>query len=135
MQLVNGNKLNAMNMAISKILNRTYIVEEGYSNHWHYRKWSDGTAECWCRNAFSGVSSAGTIGGFAYNYITTVPNFPFEFIEEPTVSTGQFGWGSGYSFFSVYSVSKTKVGRIYVFTTNVGNLDGYYALHVIGKWK
>ena len=32
---------------LSKILNSPFIVEEGTSGIWTYRKWSDGVAECW----------------------------------------------------------------------------------------
>lgn len=32
---------------LSKILNAPFIVEQGTSGMWTYRKWSDGIAECW----------------------------------------------------------------------------------------
>lgn len=43
-----GTPLNALNM--NKLLNKEdndYIVEQGTSGNWTYRKWNSGIAECW----------------------------------------------------------------------------------------
>ena len=45
-----GTPLNALNM--NKLLNKEnndYIVEQGTSGIWTYRKWASGIAECWGR--------------------------------------------------------------------------------------
>ena len=39
-----NNKLKNIN---NKIESRDYIVEEGISGNWYYRKWASGVAECW----------------------------------------------------------------------------------------
>lgn len=112
-----------------------YIVEEGTSGNWSYRKWNSGIGECWGTFAFTGVSSAGTIGGFNYATITSAPNFPFTFKATPFVTAGRFYWGSGVGICDVGGVSTTKVTTLWIMSTNVGDKSGVYSLHAIGKWK
>lgn len=53
-----------------------YVVDEGTSGNWTYRKWSDGTAECWSKQTLSCGLKSGSV---------TV-NFPFPFTEPPVVT-------------------------------------------------
>lgn len=39
---------------ILKILKQDYIVEEGISGIWTYRKWASGIAECWGQHTVTG---------------------------------------------------------------------------------
>lgn len=58
---------------IGKILNTPVVVETGTSGIWTYRKWSDGTAECWGTWSGSLTNYGTSFGGYAF--YTTV-NFP-----------------------------------------------------------
>ena len=59
---------------LSKILNSPFIVEEGTSGIWTYRKWSDGVAECWGSYTAT-ISHNGTVfGGYAYYVVVNFPS-------------------------------------------------------------
>lgn len=62
-----------------------YIVENGVSGIWRYRKWKSGVAECWCE--YHAVISSFQNSGAMY-YQTFKLNFPFTFSERPAVSGG-----------------------------------------------
>lgn len=51
LEVVIGKLINNRDEEIQELLARPYIVEQGTSGDWTYRKWSDGTAECWGRQA------------------------------------------------------------------------------------
>ena len=50
---------------LSKVLNTPLVIEQGTSGIWTYRKWSDGTAECWGSKDISGSYSS---WGNAYTF-------------------------------------------------------------------
>lgn len=110
-----------------------YIVEQGTSDKWTYRKWNSGIAECWAE--FEGeiavstpwpnqsVLYYGLIGGF---------NYPIAFKEKPVVSVdldAQDSWCNK------YQSTITETGNIYA----VGpvNKTESYTLNIMakGRWK
>ena len=63
------------------------IADEGTSNGWTYRLWSDGTAECWCKVQFT--TNISTAWGNLYSsgaISSTNKTFPFTFTEIPVVT-------------------------------------------------
>ena len=78
---------------IAKITNTPLVIEKGSSTmeniHWEYRKWSDGTAECWGRMT---VTEAGAGGEYVFSL-----SYPFSFSALPMVNiNGRVG--SNYSY-------------------------------------
>jgi hypothetical protein len=103
-----------------------YIVEQGTSGIWTYRKWYSGIAECW------GTSEASNASGFA------TCTLPFEFIDSDyTVSATPIYGGTTNPTIDV-SVGKSSASFV-VYTRNNATTDlitGVCAmLHVVGKWK
>lgn len=66
--------LKALLTKILDALKADYIVEQGISGIWTYRKWSSGIAECWGRAADitvpSGWSSTGVNLGLPFTFLT-----------------------------------------------------------------
>lgn len=61
-----------------------YIVEQGTSGIWTYRKWNSGIAECWGKDNIVEpitTSYSGVYVGTQQEY-----NYPFEFISIPTLA-------------------------------------------------
>lgn len=56
-----------------------FVVEEGTSGIWTYKKWNSGIAECW---GFSNVESNAYASGGAKNIVVS---YPFEFATAPNV--------------------------------------------------
>lgn len=70
---------------IYKILNLPLVVEEGSSSDWTYRKWSNGTSECWLNYTEPTAQTFSPTGNVFYRMITGL-NFPSGlFISQPTV--------------------------------------------------
>ena len=112
------------------------IIETGEQNHWKYRKWADGTAECWYKYAFSGVNTAGALSGWQYATISTLPAFPTGlFSEEPAVMIGDMKWGTGFCYSAVREVTSSQITKVDVFSTNIGDKSGQLSFHAIGKWQ
>lgn len=60
-----------------------YVVEQGTSGIWTYRKWNSGIAECWGLYSATGVNlTASHYSGFYYSYGITV-YLPFTFASTP----------------------------------------------------
>ncbi len=61
-----------------------YVLEQGTSGIWYYRKWASGRAECWGTVECTGVTATNTWGN-AYESTTEYGNvdYPFTFAELP----------------------------------------------------
>ena len=109
-----------------------YVVAQGTSGGWTYRKWANGTAECWFYGYNSltyGNEANGLYGG--YGTVT----FPFAFYAIPVVVyschlTNGYDWSGkamvSTSNFNFYGVSQSSLAS----TTSVT----IYA-YAIGRWK
>lgn len=63
-----------------------YVVEQGTSGMWTYRKWNSGVMECWGTYSatIAVTTSAGAYGGYRSSLITA-DAFPYTFDSVPTV--------------------------------------------------
>lgn len=60
--------------ALAKLLKTPMIIEQGTDGMWTYRKWSDGTAECW---GYFTTSKTFSAWGSAYSTdVSPGPNYP-----------------------------------------------------------
>ncbi len=108
-----------------------YVVAEGTSGIWTYRKWNSGISECWTTSTLNttGTAWANIMGGFGYMVSSRFPSGLF--ISSPvTTGNGRTGSGVGFVFFTVSTTSVTA----YV----VGNQESdLVAVEIFakGKWK
>lgn len=119
------------------------IIEEyGTSGIWTYRKWSDGTAECWGNYEYKfGINEPHTKWG--ENYYITEPTpeitYPFTFIDTPVVQAAMFtsaGYGT-YWLVPRYKSTLTKTPTYFATrsTENAQSGDFIISYVVYGKWK
>lgn len=105
-----------------------HIVESGTTNNWYYRKWSDGTAECWRRY---GVSVAA-------NTVRTsdILQFPFTFTEVPTVLMSIAAGGADlYRGHIESSSTNASQVRLVFINKHTAAVPMVAQLQAIGKWK
>lgn len=110
-----------------------YIVEQGTSGIWTYRKWNSGIAECWgiYESAITGSTSWGSI------YYTTIKTVSFPtslFIECPSCSITSIGsniqgWGTS------NRCTKDEIDVFLMRPTSASDGTPTLALHAIGRWK
>jgi hypothetical protein len=108
---------------------------------WHYRKWSDGTAECWgsckCANVYCDTPWGAmyeTSSGFGKI------NYPFAFAERPmlllSISKSEAGLMIEYPQ-REHSVNEVNTGLWWFArpNTQAGASDAHMDIYVRGKWK
>lgn len=111
-----------------------YVIEEGTSDVWTYRKWNSGIAECWMR--YQGTVSAyssSMLSGAAYGYYKNW-NLPFEFTELYTkTATAQVGSGS--CFVASGGLNDTLKTVCLHWASNVSSGTSTVNMYIIGKYK
>ena len=123
--------------AITKALSVDYIVEQGTSGIWTYRKWNSGIAECWGTQTASVNITVTWFSSGYYSYYTALPNYPVSFLDLPTVSltaSSQDGRCWGYPVREL--LTKTNIGKIVLvslgsYTDVMTKID----IYAIGRWK
>lgn len=104
-----------------------YIVEQGTSGIWTYRKWNSGIAECWGRSAES--TSEG--------YITVT--LPFDFSDNLYVvsATPIYPINTQPTFDVSIGIGDMPVFYVYVRknASTEAYAGGTVMLHVVGRWK
>lgn len=114
-----------------------FVVEQGTSGIWTYRKWSSGIAECWCAVADTVTYEGEAFGGYLYH--TGDYSYPFNFISAPTVSYNAT-FTSGYNAIigDSGSMGTSGFGRIKILSNYNGDLQGasvIVRIHAMGRWK
>ena len=115
------------------------IVEQGEYDNWTYRKWTDGTAECWRNytistsivNATSGWYSSGELYG-------TNLYFPFTFKERPSVNVSVMPTGATWAvvFPSNTGGSTSQTGSYQLMSTSSFTSKSYIlSYQVKGRWQ
>lgn len=122
-----------------------YIVEQGATGNWTWRKWASGIAEMWAKFEPDKLSINESWGSLYFgSWMRTDVNvaarrYPFPFIEEPVVNASYMG-GSGdawlISLFLASDDLKTSAPAYALARPNQGTIDhpriGYY---VKGRYK
>lgn len=106
-----------------------YVVEQGTSGIWTYRKWASGIAECWCNYAL-------TVSYIYGNYVNGSIAFPFTFVGQEPNATVSFGVESVVSAYCAYSGTSTTQINVYGYVPN--NNAGrkcWFHINAVGRWK
>ena len=116
-----------------------YVVEQGTSGIWTYRKWSSGIAECW------GTQSCGNIDvleawGSVYNSSGQKISFPSGlFTAAPEYCSITYGGGATQAVLSIEILgptSSSETQTFYLTRAEAGTIYGAKVqVHAIGRWK
>ena len=138
-EAITEDKAKVQYPSVECLKNMVHIVESGTSGIWSYRKWSDGTAECWNDTKIdftitwvnNSVTSYGGLPGGTSHLTTTLP---FKFI------TGMSWWtGAGRIVIPMinFEISNSNVCEIQFAQSNTSttatSVQG--AIRVVGRWK
>ena len=117
-----------------------FVVEQGTSGDWSYRKWNSGIAECWARKAVS--TAVNTAWGNLYvsgSLSSTNIAFPFTFKAIPMINVNLSGSGSGAFLIASGSSSSstTQTGGYEIARGSASSTAANYAINydVRGRWK
>ena len=112
-----------------------FVVEQGTSGIWAYRKWSSGLAECWLESNLylTGSTPVAYMNGSAYFSYATF-DLPFTFKTQPrSVAEGSLGTGSGF----VNVLPESGYSKVTVYVTGNQNSAAITIrlMIVTGRWK
>ena len=113
-----------------------YVIQQGTSGIWTYRKWKSGVAECWGQYTFT--TTCQTAWGVLYESdAVSPPSFPFTFASAPQVHVNPAN--GTYAMFvemgtGTTGPTTTSPGKIYVVRPK-SQASGSYkvSIYVIGK--
>lgn len=113
-----------------------FVIQQGVSGAWTYRKWKSGIAECWCQHSFTATVSIAW-GVLYESSAISLPAFPFAFAEIPQVhiSAGNCNYAMFVERGSTNAwASKTSPGVMYVVRPNTVPSASYQVnIYAIGK--
>ena len=110
-----------------------YVIEEGTSDIWNYRKWSDGTAECWGKWSETGIAITTASRGVYFSDSMT-KTLPFIFKGSDTINVGHVSGGMWLGNTWVSSDSNTldySISR----ATSATSESCDIRIFIIGKWS
>ena len=112
-----------------------YVVEQGTSGIWTYRKWASGAAECWLEsNLFIiGTTPVAYMNGSAYYSYATF-DLPFTFTTRPRI-VAEGNLGSGMGFVNFFSEDGSRSVTAYVTGNEESAEITIHSMIVIGRWK
>jgi hypothetical protein len=117
-----------------------YVVQQGTSEIWTYRKWNSGVAECW--GSYSGnIAITKTWGSIYYSdSLTPRINYPFTFISRPienvtfrgsSIAGWMYSEAGGFSLNTTTQTAQYGVCR----PTSISAAELKFDFYIIGKWK
>ena len=129
------NQFAELNSNLSDLKTRDYIIEQGTSGIWTYRKWNSGIAECWGKFYVS-QSCTNAWGSIYETSLIKLPDFPFTFAKTPHMQI-LFETQQGYAFIEgIQATTTTNAGETYLARgTSASNIYGYIVMTCGGRWK
>ena len=106
-----------------------FIIEQGTSDGWIYRKWNSGIVECWGSKSYSYTTS----GEYSYQVLVNAFYFPDGlFIEPPNIQISTIGL----DLVKVIGHGLTTKGcSLYIETAYAASGTVQVEMFCIGKWK
>lgn len=111
-----------------------YIVEQGTSGIWTYRKWNSGVAEIWgtSEQTVTGVSKTSPFAGYCYSMGQLV--YPTGFFISPPCAHVSGRVGTSYMVVS-YSASYQTAVSVELQSNSSGTQTCRAYVYSIGRWK
>ena len=123
--------VDGLNVTASTLVD--YIVEQGTSGIWTYRKWNSGIAECWCLYIGSIAVTTASAGYGGYRSDQVDIDFPFTFTQTPSITATIASGSAGAWVNNVGGSSSTKVGFYLSSSQSNAAANRAVSIHVIGR--
>ena len=114
-----------------------FVVEQGISGDWTYRKWNSGIAECWRTWTSAAFAPATAVGGFYGRVLPNSGTYSLPsglFVTAPIMSVNLTEWGSGYFWGSARAVTNTSF-KMTLFRNDNASSAGVAKIYAIGSWR
>lgn len=113
-----------------------FVVEQGTSGIWIYRKWASGIAECWGKSEEIEVDVT-TQWGTLYSYDNAFQKqaYPFEFITQPVVVVRPTNTSGNFWLFTGNEGTNKETPAISIVRPTSYKVKGIVHYFAIGRWK
>ena len=123
-------------LSFSQLVVADYVVEQGVSGNWSWRKWNSGIGECWLQYN-PGSYTCGTTRGSLYSGGNLTLTFPLTFTSTPSV-TGNVSLGTdAYVVWLQFNGLGTTTAQVRIVSSGsvAANSNYLISVQVIGRWK
>ena len=129
--------LSLTGLVVNDSLMNDFVIGEGTSGSWFYRKWNSGRYECWMRDSSKKATIDTAWGGLYYGTISAYP-YPVTFVGDyPVVNiTVQAANGGCWAVPNYSDYSFASTGTIYLYRpTTVSNMNITVNIYACGRWE
>lgn len=123
-------------LSFSQLVVADYVVEQGVSGNWSWRKWNSGIGECWLQYN-PGSYTCGTTRGSLYSGGNLTLTYPITFASTPSV-TGNVSLGTdAYVVWLQFNGLGTTTAQVRIVSSGsiAANSNYLISVQVIGRWK
>ena len=135
-EAITRNDLTAILNEVLPSVAVDYIVEQGTSGIWTYRKWNSGIAECWGTNSYTvnfDTQIASNMRTSTSTNSVAIPSFLLSVTEFNVggYNTTQTGWATSVTG----GISGSNIILSYMGWTSAGNQPIDVNIYIKGTWK
>ena len=128
--MLNVKKTLTKILPIINALKTDYIVEQGTSSGWTYRKWNSGIIECFVLINSATWGNASTIGGVTRQTLTNMPTLP-TMLTKLDISAS----GANSGCWVVYSIGADDSVIVQCQRISGSAVPSKVSIRVVGTWK
>lgn len=110
-----------------------YVIQQGTSNGWTFKKWASGDYECWYAGTATNVAVTTGWGGLYYGSMASV-DFPITFTAIPSVQQ-TIEAANGGAWAAPVQSTTAKAGSVYLYRPTSSTVSVTQHIYAKGKWK
>ena len=112
-----------------------YIVDNGVTDGWTYRKWASGIIECWTKETIGAVQIS-NLAVYQYYTNTMYLYYPVGLFTSVThLNISAFNSGRVFTVANLWMYSVSVGYRLMSGYETETNSDAYVTGYIVGKWK
>ncbi len=133
---ISGDAAKVKYPSVACLKDMVHIIETGEEGMWRWRKWSDGTAECWGWGSVSNITTTALRGTYYYSTEQKI-SYPKGLFTSAPIPTVSLRASVGFAIPAFTNVGVADSVGYWILTPNeaLSNISVMYAISAIGSWK
>lgn len=130
-----NSNFETLDKVIAKITAADYVIDQGRSGYWTYRRWNSGLMDCYARIPVSFNVNITWHAIWRTEVGLYNQTYPVPFVETPVlVRSFDSTKGTSWALASTGASKTTTGGTMFANTTNISE-SGYLSFFAQGRWK